>query len=244
MPIPSDAFARARKLKPDAVATVLASVYGNVHRLAYGLAGRADVGRGIVRYVMARAVRLLPNWHDEAEAELWFHHFTVLTARRSHRNRPEPLKDLLVVGGDGYHRGAFTPAGDDPAYVAFVAALRALPHQQQEAFLLHHGEKLNTRFMSVSMDCSIEAAHNHLRVATGSLRMVAGPSFDAFTNRLAVAYARQTPSEDLVLPSVKSIVRRRVWPRRVGRWVRAVFVLALLAALIYAAWWLYPRLEY
>ena len=88
--------------------------------------------------------------------------------------------------------------------------------QQREAFILHYGERQNSRYLAVAMDCSTEAAANHLKAATDSLRAIAGPEFGPFTAQLAHCYTRLTPSEQLVLPSIKSVVRRYVWPRRIA----------------------------
>lgn len=234
MPIPPEVMPRARKLKSDAVGIVLASVYARVHRIAHGLAGRPDVGRGIVRYVMSRSIQIMPKWEDETQAEHWFNHFAVLTSRRAIKHKPDAREDLLLLNDPK----------PDMAYAAFITAVRSLPHQQMEAFILHHGEKLNMRYLAVAMDLSVEAAHNHLRVATGLLRQASVQYFDHYTERLGSAYGRLTPHENLVVPRVKSVIRRTVLPRRIVRAVRNVVILALASVLGYFAWWLYPRIEF
>ena len=62
----------------------------------------------------------------------------------------------------------------DPAYTAFVRAVRGLPEQQAEAYLLYHGERLNERLLGVAMDCSAAAAANHLQAATDALTAMSG----------------------------------------------------------------------
>jgi DNA-directed RNA polymerase specialized sigma24 family protein len=161
MPISAATLDRARKLSAPAVEEVLRENYPSVHRLAHGLAGSADVGAGIVRYVMHRSIAILPTWREELAPENWFHRFTVITARRTIRHQPDPRTDVLL--GD-------TGVAPDPAYIAFIAALRALPRQQQEAFILYTCEHLGPRTSSIAMDCSTEAAGNHLRAATDALR--------------------------------------------------------------------------
>jgi DNA-directed RNA polymerase specialized sigma24 family protein len=227
MPISPDTLAAARRLSAPAVAEVLREHYPSVHRLAYGLAGRADVGAGIVRYVMQRSIAILPTWEDENQPENWFHHFTVITARRSIGHRPDPRTDLLL--GD-------TGVTPDPAYIAFLAGLRAIPQQQQEAFILHTCERLGPRTSSLAMDCSTEAAGNHLRAAIEALRFVSGDRYETFATRAANAYRRLTPPPDTILPRVKSIVRRRVWPRRMARFLAWI---VLLGAIGGAAWVVY-----
>jgi DNA-directed RNA polymerase specialized sigma24 family protein len=237
MPVTADAFARARELKPAAVAEVLTEHYAPVHRLAHGLCGRADVARGVVKYVMTRSIERLPRWDDEDEAENWFHHFTVLTTRRARagKRRADPREGNDMLIGD--------MSAPEPAYVAFLTALRTLPEQQQEAFVLHHGERVGLRTTSVAMDCSTQAAQNHLNAATETLRLVAGERFELFTTRLNAAYRRLTPDAELALPLVKRVVRRRVWPRQLARWTGRVLVLALLGATAWLVWRLYGNVD-
>jgi len=224
MPLDAATLAAARRLSAPAVAEVLREHYAAVHRLAHGLAGRADVGAGIVRYVMHRSIAILPTWKDEMQPDNWFHHFTVITARRSIQHRPDARTDLLV-GDSG--------VAPDPAYIAFLAALRAIPQQQREAFILHTCERLGPRTSSLAMDCSTEAAGNHLRAAMEALRFVSGERYETFTTRAANAYRRLTPPPDAILPRIKSIVRRKVWPRRIARWVAWLLLLGAIAGAVW-----------
>ena len=234
MPVDAATLAAARKLNAAAVAEVLREHYPSVHRLAHGLAGRADVATGVVRHVMQRSIAILPAWEDENQPENWFHHFTVITARRSVRHRPDARADLLL--GD-------SRATPDPAYVAFVAALRALPQQQQEAFILHTCERLGPRTSALAMDCSTEAAGNHLRAGMDTLRRVSGERFETFTARAANAYRRFTPPPDTILPRVRSVVRRQVWPRRIVRWVTWGLLLGAIAGVAWIVYAYRDRVE-
>ena len=234
MPLSPATLAAARKLSAPAVAEVLREHYASVHRLAHGLAGRADVGAGIVRYVMHRSVAIVPTWEEETQPENWFHHFTIITARRSMHHRPEPRTDLLL--GD-------TGVVPDPAYIAFSAALRALPQQQQEAFILHTCERLGPRTSSLAMDCSTEAAGNHLRAGMQTLQAVAGDRYEVFVTRAANAYRRLTPPPDAILPRVHAIVRRRVWPRRFGRLIAWILLLGVIGGTVWVVWAYRDRVE-
>ncbi len=234
MPLSPATLAAARKLSAPAVAEVLREHYASVHRLAYGLAGRTEVGAGIVRYVMHRSIAIVPTWEEETQPENWFHHFTIITARRSIHHRPEARTDLLL--GD-------TGVVPDPVYIAFIAALRALPQQQQEAFILHTCERLGPRTSSLAMDCSTEAAGNHLRAGMQSLQAVAGDRYEVFVTRAANAYRRLTPSPDAILPRVQSIVRRRVWPKRFARWVTWILLLAMIGGTAWVVWNYRERVE-
>lgn len=223
----------AIKLRPRAVARVLEDQCPCVYRLAYALAGRWDVGRGIARFVLTRGVQMMPKWDVRDDPANWFHRFTVMTSRRSSMHAPENArKDVLV-------EQALDPDG---RYIAFVSALRHLDSQPREAFLLNHCEHLNSRYAALAMDCSTEAAENHLRAADQSLRLVAGEHFDALLRKLADAYQHLTPEPGDLLPAVNRVVFRQVRVRRWLRWVRAVVVLAILTGLAWGAWKLYETI--
>ena len=231
----AETIAAARKLKPQAVADLLTTQYASVYRIAYALAGRWDVGRSVARFVLARSVRFMPKWDPDDDPANWYHRFTIMTSRRSlaKHKKIDPKKDVLV-------EQALEPDGE---YVAFVAALRHLEPQQREAFLLHHGERLNDRYAALAMDCSTEAAHNHLVVAERQLRLVAGPSMAALTKKLADAYMHLTPTDDSVVPAVNRVVFRQVTVRRVWRFVKLLVALALFGGLLWGGWTLYQMTQ-
>src|SRR5437764_3232459 len=119
----------ARKLKSDAVATLFQNEYARLYRVAAALSGRLSTGRTIVRRVFARGVHLLPKWDATQHPEYWFRRYTTQLAREYSSRRPENAKDVLVENAPSR----------EPAYLAFIGALRAMGDQQQEAFLLQHG---------------------------------------------------------------------------------------------------------
>jgi DNA-directed RNA polymerase specialized sigma24 family protein len=211
--------------RPKAISELLAQVYPHVYRLSSALAGREDVGRGVTRFVLTRSMHVMSSWEDEVDARQWFLRYTILNSRRAARHRPDPKSDLLL--------------GDAPGeLMVLVAALRKLPHQQQEAFLLHHCEKAATRVAAVAMDCSTLAFDNHLAAANESLRLAANERFDEFVKLVADRYARLAPREELILPRVKSVVRRFVWPRRVLRAIGWVIILGVIGLAVWGG----PRL--
>jgi DNA-directed RNA polymerase specialized sigma24 family protein len=215
----------AKKLRPRAVAAVLESEYARVYRMAYGLSGRADVGRSIARFVMARAVRVMPKWDPASGPEHWFHRYTVLMSRRS-RYRSDGKQDLLLDHAESV----------DAPYRAFISALRGLPVQQQEAFILNQGERFSTRDSARAMDCSMEAAFNHLQAANDAMKAVCGGELEALSKRMGEAYQRLSPDEAMVVPSVKRLVVRHVWPRKVWRFVVFLVQLAVMGGVIWGAW--------
>lgn len=228
MTIDPDLLARARKDDRKAVVELAAAFYPSVYRMSHALGGRADVGDGIVKFVMGRSFRAMANWKDGDAPARWFRHHTVLTARRAARHQPSPANDTLTPA-----------AASDPAFVAFIAALRALPRQQAEAILLHHGEKLELRPMAVAMDCSTVAAATHLSTGHEKLTELAGHNINALLSALSDAYAALEPSQELVLGRVRRSARRFLWPRILSRILRAAIVLGILVGLAWvsAKWW-------
>ena len=218
MPLDERVFARAQKLDRTAMEALLSAVYPSVHRLAAALTGRIDLARGVERWVMKQGLRQLLLWRNPDAAERWFYHHTLLTSRRAEKHRPEAKDDLLATEADG--AGA--------SYLAFLRALRDLPFQQREAFLLHHGEKFNSRYLGIAMDCSTRAAEQHLLAAEEALRKLAGDGTGELTQKMAEAYARLTPKEDWSRPALRRYVRNTIWPRRVKRGTTIVLALALL----------------
>jgi DNA-directed RNA polymerase specialized sigma24 family protein len=224
MPVSAATIAGARTFDPEAVHELFESVYPAVHRVAHALAGREDVARGVIRFVMTHAPKQLPAWKDESDARRWFLHHAVLTTRRASPNHaPAPREDLLADGGP-------------PEFVAFVKALRTLPHQQAEAFLLHHGEHLADRSLATAMDCSTAAAAQHLTGAHDALRPIGGEQFAAFVERIAERHRALTPADDVLEPSVRGYVAAAIRPRRIRRLVRIALFLAVVACAAYVVW--------
>jgi DNA-directed RNA polymerase specialized sigma24 family protein len=229
MTVDPDLLARARKDDRKAVVELAAAFYPSVYRMSHALGGRKDVGDGIVRFVMKQSFRAMANWKDEDAPARWFRHHTVLTARRAARHRSTTTNDVLIPPA----------AGGDAAFGAFVAAIRALPRQQAEAIILHHGEKLELRAMAVAMDCSTVAAATHLSTAHETLTELNGREVNTLLARLGECYAALEPSEELILGRVRSGARGFLWPRKLARFLRAMFVLAILVGMAWFAitWW-------
>ncbi len=224
--IDDDLFARAKNLDRPSLETLIESVYPAICRIAYGLSGRQDVGHGIVRFVINHALQQLQHWRDASQAQRWFYHFTVLVSRRGQKHSPTAQEDTLVA-----HSGEVSAA-----YTAFIRGVRALPFQQREAYLLCFGEQLIGRDVATAMDCSISAVQVHLQTAEQTLRPLAGDAYEAMKERMGRAYRNLSPRDDAVHPSVKNLISRLMWPRRIKRLVKIIVALLILAALAYAAW--------
>jgi DNA-directed RNA polymerase specialized sigma24 family protein len=218
-----EVLADAREWKPAALDAVFTAGYAPARRIAHALSGDDRVAAAVAELLLRQSVRLLPRWRDPSTAENWFYHHAVLITRGANAPPPpDPSLDPLVVHG---------PAAV-PAYLAFIRTLRLLPPQQREAFVLHHGERLNARMLGVAMDCSVSAAQTHLDAATKALREMSGGAaadVDALAAELSRAYAHlsaaQPPPAHTVRVYVRR-VRRRIWVRRL---MRAAVVAALLA---------------
>ena len=105
-----------------------------------------------------------------------------------------------------------------------------------EAFVLNHGEKLNSRLLGVAMDCSATAAATHLTAATESLRTISGDTFPDLVPALERAYSTLTPPETLVRTTVAQQVAAGMWSMRARRLGRTLVLLVILAVLGYAVW--------
>jgi DNA-directed RNA polymerase specialized sigma24 family protein len=226
VPITDDIMARARRSDRSAVEAVLIDSYPAVYRMSHGLTGDARAGGIVARHVLRRAVHVMPRWRKGITPENWFYHHTLIVAREVAKTAPPPEHDLLVTAG---------PVGH-PAYVAFVHALRGLPRQQLEAFLLNHGEKLNSRILGVAMDCSSSAAANHLAAATAALETIAGESFPSLVAAREKTYISLSPPERAVRAAVAAQAATALWRARIRRWFRRLIQLAILALIGYAVW--------
>jgi DNA-directed RNA polymerase specialized sigma24 family protein len=222
--IPDDVFARAQRHQRGAVEALFAQVYPPVVRIARALTGRADVAEGVVRFVMTRAMAVSSKWRDATTAERWFLHHTVLTARRAAAHKAVAKKDLLAAGGA------------DPAWAAFVRAVRQLPQQHRVAVLLIYGEHLNDRYLGVAMDCSADAARTHLEAARAELKGLAPGGFEAAVARLAGAYVGLAPAAGDVAPAAGKWAGRALRPYRFRRIVRRLVIVAVLAVAALAVW--------
>jgi DNA-directed RNA polymerase specialized sigma24 family protein len=215
----TETVAAARKYNGSALVTLLEFHAPRVQRLAMGLCGQPRTGRKVTRIVMRQALAALPKLRDADSVDRWFTHRTVLETRQhTGQTSAEVLRD--------------SSPRRDPPYLAFVQAFRVLPIQQREALLLTHGEHLNPRYVGVAMDCSADAAANHLRAATQHLQAIAGGQFPELLAALAQAYQQLAPPPQVARRDVRRHVSHFLLPRRLRRFV----ILLILLAIAYAAW--------
>jgi DNA-directed RNA polymerase specialized sigma24 family protein len=179
----------------------------------------------VAKKVMAQSINSLRWWENEAEVANWFLHHTVLTTREYCDQTPDATDDCLIT----------TLSNPSPEYIAFVKALRLLPSQQREAFLLFRGEHLDMRQAAVAMDCSTGAVTNHQIAANKAMSEIAGATFDARTAELMRVYATLTPREDLIVGDVGAVARK-LRRGKMRHAIRQIVLLAILAAVGWTIW--------
>ncbi|HWP40420.1 MAG TPA: RNA polymerase sigma factor [Tepidisphaeraceae bacterium] len=234
----SELVSAASRGKRHAVIQVLAIHYPMVYRIAAGLTGRRDVAQGVVRFVLQQSLRALHLWTDPAAPTRWFYHHTILTIRRAHKHQPDATSDTLL-GEPGEPQDQ-----PDPAYLAFVRALRSLPQQQREAFILRHGEKLEIRQIAIAMDCSTLAAANHLQQAEQHLVALAADRYHPHVLRMHRTYQSLHPAEELTIRDVRRRIRRLLLPWGLKRVLGSIVTLLLLAAALWGAWWVWKIVQH
>ena len=65
--------------------------------------------------------------------------------------------------------------------------------------------------------------------------------FGTYTQHIRAAYSASAPDESLALPYAKKLLASPFWPA-VGRFFAWLLLLALIAAVAYGLWWIWPRL--
>ncbi|MGA3066981.1 MAG: sigma factor-like helix-turn-helix DNA-binding protein [Tepidisphaeraceae bacterium] len=212
----------AADLQSPSLRKFLRDQYCRICRVAHALCRNPNAAKKTVVRVMRASGRFLPKWKSAQEADSWFLHHTILTIREiSGKTSPRPANDYLIQHADN----------PGLSYLAFVRALRHLPQQQREAFLLSRGEHLDSRQLAIAMDCSTSAAANHLAAATDALKAIAGDAFEAQTTALAGVYASLTPPEEKVLAGIAATtgsLHRNKWRHRL-KILLGWLILALLA---------------
>jgi DNA-directed RNA polymerase specialized sigma24 family protein len=207
---------------PRALAAVLAHHYPRNYRIAVALIGDRGIAHTVTRQVLLQGLRAHDQWETESDVQRWFAHHTVLLARQTLVGRiPDPAADELL---------SLTA---DPVFLTILRTIRFLPPQQREAFLLHHGEQFDLRQMATAMDCSSEAATNHLVAATQALRPIAADRLGDFTDQLPQLLQRVLPPPQRIAVESQHMAKLYVWPRRLRRWISWPLMLSVLACLVY-----------
>ncbi len=201
-----------------ALSDILCRCYPAVCRICVALTGDTQRGLTLVSELVRQSITACERWQDGAAPWRWFVHHAVLNVRRFPlpERRHEPL----------------TPSAtrDDLPFVAFVMAIRKLPPQQAEAFILHHGESLDRRPLAIAMDCSTTAAANHLAAAEEQLRLAAAEGYAKQLAKFRQAYDNLSPDPEQVRRYVLANVRRQTLGRRTWRWIKWLTIFVALVA--------------
>ena len=234
MPLTPELLEKAKKGRRVAVEAVVAEYYPRVHRVAQALCGREAAGLQVERLVLRRSLGALAKWDHPGDVQRWFLHHTILASRQKKTQE-------IDLAGDPLIRGVAT---NSAYYPAFIRALRTLPMQQREAYILHHGERLDVRGLSIAMDCSQEAAGNHLREATAALSAYGGDFFPTFTANMTQTYDRLSPAEELVVPAVRSSMRGRMSIGKVIEWTVTAIKVGVIGGVVFLSWKFVPMLKW
>jgi DNA-directed RNA polymerase specialized sigma24 family protein len=234
MPLTSELLQRAREGRRQAIIAVIAENYPRVQRIAQALCGRDDAARSVVRHVVRHSVRAVRGWDHTGDPQRWFIHHTLLASRQKHCAEIDLAADPLI-------RGVETTSA---YYPAFIRAVRTLPMQQREAYILHHGERLDVRGLAIAMDCSQQAAANHLQEATAALSAYGGNYFPTFTAHLTQTYDRLSPDEELIVPAVQASLRRGLLPGGVLKFTLATLKLLVIGSVIFLSYKIVPMLKW
>ncbi len=220
----------------EAVVAILAEVLPEVWRISVNLSGGEVAGRTVARDVLRRGQLAMEGFERPEQATRWFRHHTILAVRAA---RGTKEADALLKSAD-------VPPVLRAAYQAHVAALRKLPQQQREAFLLRHGEGFDDRQLGIAMDCSVEAATVHLRRANESLAPLAADVWPRLVTLVGEAYQANGPPADVRVPLVRRWISGRLRRRltAVALFAGWAILLAVTAVVVLAAYWVWPRLDW
>lgn len=205
---------------------VLTESYPIAWRMAVALCASEQAARRIVPPALRQSIRIFYNRKIEPHPGRWLLHQTLLASRPAAETPANPADDPLVAAAE--------PA--EAAYIAWVRAIRHLPRQQQEALLLHHGLGFDERDLGIAMDCSTNAAANHLRAAHAALASLEEGRQQQWIERLRITIASFDPPPINVEAQIsRGAARARLvrTARTTLRILRNLVVMAAVAAFLW-----------
>lgn len=171
--IPSDAelVLRTRAGDHEAYGALMARYRQRLGRYAYYALGSRDDAEDALQDTFVRAFRAIDQCTQPDRVGAWL--FRILINRcRSRQTR----KSLLVWSRDGaaaYERASVEPASEAAVWREEIEhALRKLPADQREAFLLKHVEELSYDEMHELTGASHSALKMRVKRACGRLRLL------------------------------------------------------------------------
>jgi DNA-directed RNA polymerase specialized sigma24 family protein len=183
-----------------------------VYRIAAALCATRSGAENVVEKVLLRSGLHSTRWSDDNDAQRWLVHYTVLISREYSAASLD--QDILLN------------SATSPACAAVIAALRQLPRQQCEAYLLYYGEKFELRQLATAMDCSSAAAANHLSTAASTLNLLTANLLDEFNQALPLLMQMLVPPCEILELEIRQLLGRR------RKWARVCWLLKLLALLL------------
>jgi DNA-directed RNA polymerase specialized sigma24 family protein len=222
---------RVRSGDREAAEDLFAECHPPARRTLAALIGDDERAEKAVDELFRQARAVMRRWPESVDPVNWCYHRAVLAARRFGGGRHEDVADDPLVR-------ALPIELRSPAYLAMIRALRRLGGQRAEAFILHHGERLNPRLLGVAMDCSAAAAATHLSAADTHIRALTQDQFDQLTEHLRRAVVGLTPPPAVSRQFAQA--QARAWAVKqagigLGRLLRTLLLLSLLAGLVWAA---------
>jgi DNA-directed RNA polymerase specialized sigma24 family protein len=210
----------------DDLLKVLRLTHRQIYRISLVLCGDRSATEQVVKKVILQSGQAARKWETPDDAQRWLMHYTVLLSRAVQT----PGNDTLLE------------SATDPDEIAVIQAIRQLPTQQREAFVLHHGEAMELRQLATAMDCSTTAAANHLVAAVGALKGQNLIGLGDFTTNLPGRIEKLLPPPQLLETSLEDamLASDRLWRRVVLLWLKNAIVLACIGWLI---WWILSHVE-
>ncbi len=154
-----------------ALAALLASHRGRVHRLVYRLLGWGDGAEDVVQDVFVAALKALPRFRGEADVATWLTAIAVNRCRSAHRRRAVRRK-LLTMVARRWGREPPPPEGlavGRETHRAVRAAVRSLPRRLREVVVLRYLEETPMERIAEVLGISRSAVGSRLHRARGLL---------------------------------------------------------------------------
>lgn len=231
--IDDDLLFRAQRRDGDAAAEVYALVLPQMTRLAITLCASERSGKAAVQQVMQRSSRVFERWRDGEEAARWFTHQLILFTRRV--PRPKKIEeDIMYANSDALGR---------TEYRAFLTSIRRASTQQQEAYVLNTTLRWNPRLMAIAMDCSTEAAANHLEALASQLKELSGSAYAELVSIFVRTFRRLPPDSGMTPAALARKLSVRRTTSRVRGVVQFVVMIAIIAASAWFGWQLWPMIR-
>jgi DNA-directed RNA polymerase specialized sigma24 family protein len=239
------------------VLTLLRQSHARIYRISLALCGDRASAEAVVEKVLRMSGKISPRWETDEDARRWFMHYTVLSCRatnaenkntgselpRGARPTAEPPGSSSYLSSGVTGNEALLSLVTHPDSIAILRAIRQLPTQQREAFLLHHGEEMDLRQMATAMDCSSAAAANHLVGAVKSLKELHLVGIGEFTARLPALLRQLVPQDDALDAHLQNLIAKRWRRNRIWRIIIWVAWIILLSSIAFSLWWIWTRVE-